>query len=127
MMSEEKVNKEAFLESVAEESAIPYNIVQKVYLAMLSKGEEIVFSGKKLSLKGFGIFSKQYHKGHPVQFGRQGEFVESYPVFKFSASHLLNQRIREYDGQMDLYLEEKKRNKEESTNVAKSAKKSKNG
>lgn len=103
-MSDKKINKEAFLASVAEEIDVPYGTVKKVAHGLYMKLEELVFSGQKLSLKGFGTFYKQYHKGHPVQFGKKGEEVAPYPIFKFSASHLLNQRIRKYDGHMDEYL-----------------------
>lgn len=100
-----KVNKEDFLERVASRLQIDspdgeVNLkakftVSEVYDAMIAEVEHVVRSGCRLSLTGFGSFYAQMHKGHPVQFGDQIKKVADYPVFKFSASNVLNKRLRD--------------------------------
>ena len=92
-----KVNKEAFLESVAKDTGMSLAAVSAVYGSMMKVAEEVAVSGKELSLTGFGRFYLQRHKGHPVQFGTPSEKVRDYVVYKFSASNVLNNKLREID------------------------------
>ena len=101
-----KVNKEEFLARVttrlqeASSSGADSGAKQKDFSvpevcdAMLAEIEHIVGSGGRLSLTGFGSFYAQMHKGHPVQFGGTVKKVHDYPVFKFSASNVLNKKLR---------------------------------
>lgn len=68
--------------------------VTEVCDAMLSEITDIVDAGNRLSLTGFGSFYAQVHRGHPVQFGGASKTVGDYRVFKFSASNVLNRRLR---------------------------------
>lgn len=92
-----KVSKGAFLEKVAERSGVPDDVVSAVYHTMISEIEDIMRSNEKLCLTGFGTFSLQRHKGHPVQFETEEPVVSDYVVFKFSASNVMNRKFREWD------------------------------
>lgn len=91
----QKTSKAAFLSQVAETSGVSISTVTRVYTAMINEIQNIVCSGTSLSLTGFGTFYLQKHKGHPVQFEGKSTRVPDYWVFKFSASDVLNTRIRQ--------------------------------
>lgn len=99
-MSDNKVNKEKFLSRVAKRAGISKSVVRKVYYAMIAEIEWIAQNEDKLTLTGFGTFYVQRHKGHPVQFGTRSTNVSDYLVFKFSASNVLNKRIRKMNEQL---------------------------
>jgi DNA-binding protein HU-beta len=102
----DKVNREEFLRRVEARltasgsvnkmsNGTPMFTVEDVYHAMLAELIELIQSGQRVSLTGFGSFYTQMHKGHPVQFGGKKDVVPAYRVFKFSASNVLNKRLRE--------------------------------
>lgn len=90
----QKTSKTAFLNQVAQASGIDISTVTRVYTAMINEIQNIVCEGASLSLTGFGTFYLQKHKGHPVQFEGKSTSVPDYWVFKFSASDVMNSRIR---------------------------------
>lgn len=90
-----KTSKTAFLKNVAATSGLDINVVTRVYTAMINEVQNTVCEGNTLSLTGFGTFYLQKHKGHPVQFEGKMNSVPDYWVFKFSASDVLNSRIRQ--------------------------------
>ena len=101
-----KVNKESFLESVAKDTGMSVASIASVYNSMVKVAEEVAVSGKELSLTGFGRFYLQRHKGHPVQFGTPSEKVHDYVVYKFSASNVLNNKLREIDREQSIAVGE---------------------
>jgi nucleoid DNA-binding protein len=94
-MTGQKTSKTAFLNQVARASGVDISTVTRVYTAMINEIQSIVCDGTSLSLTGFGTFYLQKHKGHPVQFEGKSTRVPDYWVFKFSASDVLNTRIRQ--------------------------------
>ena len=103
----EKLNKSQFLHLLAEKHCNEqYGAVNpeqvRAYEGKLTKAyTEIVDgiayytgNGYELSLTGFGVFVMKHHKGHPVQFGKSKSKVSDYDVLKFSASDVLNRRLR---------------------------------
>lgn len=95
VMSSQKTSKTAFLNKVATTSGLDISTVTRVYTAMINEIQNTVCEGTSLSLTGFGTFYLQKHKGHPVQFEGKSTRVPDYWVFKFSASDVLNTRIRQ--------------------------------
>lgn len=92
-----KVNKDEFIELVAAKMNKPANEVAEYFTAFQAVVEELAAAGKVLSLTGIGKFYVQRHKGHPVQFGVPQDKVANYVVYKFSASNVLNEKLREID------------------------------
>jgi nucleoid DNA-binding protein len=90
-----KINKNEFLESIAERYEMPLSDVRKIYDAIVDELKAVVCSGQDLSLTGFGTFSLKKHKGHPVQFESKADTVEDYVVLKFTASDVLITNIRD--------------------------------
>lgn len=92
-----KMSKKQFLSDVAKANDMSIKDITYAYDAIIDGIEDVVSSGRSLSLTGFGVFYLHKHKGHPVQFEGATE-VSDYVVFKFSASDVLNRRFREgYD------------------------------
>lgn len=89
-----KTSKTVFLKNVAAASGLDIDVITRVYTAMINEIQNTVCEGNSLSLTGFGTFYLQKHKGHPVQFEGKSNSVPDYWVFKFSASDVLNTRIR---------------------------------
>lgn len=93
-----KVNRQTLYKRVMERMNFDdeSQTVQMVGDAMFDEIENIVLSGGKVSLKGFGSFFYAVHKGHPVQFGKKdvSRTVPSYRVFKFQPSNVLNKKLR---------------------------------
>ena len=90
-----KVNKNEFLERIAEKNEIPLSEVRLVYDAIVDELKTVVCNGQDLSLTGFGTFSLKRHKGHPVQFEAKTDTVKDYVVLKFAASDVLMSKIRQ--------------------------------
>lgn len=93
----DRLNKMAFLRRIAIRSHQSYETVSLVYDAFI---EELILAAKqnvKVSLTRLGLFYVQHHKGHPVQFGENPGSVADYDVVKFSASNVLNRRVRNRD------------------------------
>lgn len=88
-----KVSRMTFLEQVAKRSGLSEEDVLKFYDAMIAEMKEMMCQGKRVTLTGFGSFFMAKHKGHPVQFNKDG--VDDYVVFKFSSSNVLNKKFRE--------------------------------
>ncbi len=89
-----KMSKRAFISRMAKTNQVTLAEATKAY-DMVTKGiVDVVSGGTNLSLVGFGLFYLQRHSGHPAKFGDKRTFVESYNVFKFSASDSLNASVR---------------------------------
>lgn len=97
-----KMNKRTFIGHLAKENNISLNEATWAYNIVINGIVNVVKTGTKLSLMGFGVFYLQDHKGHPIQFKEGDEqagrntHVEKYKVFKFSASNVLNGAIRAF-------------------------------
>lgn len=89
-----RVNKNEFLEIIAEKNNMTPKAVRIIYEAIVDEIKAVVCSGQDLSLTGFGTFSLKTHKGHPVQFEAESDTVKDYVVLKFAASDVLMSRIR---------------------------------
>lgn len=97
-MSDTKVCKKQFLSEVTREAGMSLEDVSRAYDAILSVVERHVAKDERVSLTGFGTFYLQRHKGHPVQF-EDNAVIPDYVVLKFSASDVVNKRLRAADGQ----------------------------
>lgn len=126
-MDKLKVNKDEFLNRVLTrlQNGVPRSqmvsrgsarlfSVPEMYDAMIDEIFDIVRSGDRLSLTGFGSFFSQTHKGHPVQFGSDKGLVEDYSVFKFSPSNVLNRDLRRGYREKDAKDEAKDRESDEA-------------
>lgn len=96
-LKSKKVNKELFVSSIAEKTGMTNAAVSKVVDAYHDEIIDRVSNNEEVSMTGFGRFYVQRHKGHPVQFSPSHEKVQDYVVFKFSASNVLNNRLRDID------------------------------
>lgn len=90
-----KVNKNEFLERIANKNNMPLADIRFVYESIVDELKVVVCSGQDLSLTGFGTFSLKRHKGHPVQFEAKTDTVKDYVVLKFAASDVLMSKIRQ--------------------------------
>lgn len=93
----QKINKELFIAAIAERTGMTISCVTSVFEAYQNEIIERVSNNEEVSITGFGRFYVQRHKGHPVQFSTSTEKVHDYVVFKFSASNVLNSKLREID------------------------------
>ena len=93
----QKINKELFIAAIAERTGMTIASVTSVFEAYQNEIIERVSNNEEISITGFGRFYVQRHKGHPVQFSTATEKVHDYVVFKFSASNVLNSKLREID------------------------------
>lgn len=96
-----KMNKSQFLSYVAKKNDINSEILSQAYTAIVDGIADLTGNGRRLSLAGFGVFSAEIHKGHPVQFNPSAPHVDDYVVLKFSASDVLNRRIRKCYGEKE--------------------------
>lgn len=90
----DKVNKQEFMKYVEEKHKIPAADFERFYDALIDCIVDKLMQGKKVAFTRFGVFYLQKHKGHPVQFEDNGNNINDYVVFKFSASDTLNQKLR---------------------------------
>lgn len=84
------------LSNVAEKTGIPPGDVRTVYDALVDEIIGQAVDGSTVVLNGFGTFYVQSHKGHPIRFESfqcKGT-ISDYLVFKFSASHSMNDKLR---------------------------------
>lgn len=90
-----RVNKKEFLSGVARRAGVPRKTAAAVYAAVVDELMAIVSRGDSLMLTNFGLFYRQEHKGHRVQFvgGHEGSVIGDYHVLKFSAAREVNRRI----------------------------------
>lgn len=94
---QKKINKEMFIAAVAERTGLTQATVSTVFDAYQEEIIDRVTNNEEVSITGFGRFYLQRHKGHPVQFSSMNETVHDYVVFKFSASNVLNNKLRTLD------------------------------
>lgn len=93
---ENRVNRSEILANVAERTGFALSDVKSVYDALLDEVIDKSVEGNTVVLNGFGTFYVQSHKGHPIRFEsfRHKGVLEDYLVFKFSASHSMNDKLR---------------------------------
>ena len=90
-----RVNKNEFLEMVAKKNNMQPSEIRTIYESMIDVAGSILCKHQDLSLTGFGTFSLQTHKGHPVQFRKnEKNTVDDYVVLKFAVSDVLISKIR---------------------------------
>ena len=89
-----KVSRNEFLDKVSVECGVSSSVVHKVYGGIISVFNDIIRSGRDISLTGFGTFALKKHKGHPVQFDAKESHVKDYDVLKFTPSDVLMNKIR---------------------------------
>ena len=91
-----RINRSEILNNVSERTGISVTDVKAVYEAFLDEVVEKAVAGHTVVLNGFGTFYVQSHKGHPIRFEsfRHRGAIEDYLVFKFSASHSMNDKLR---------------------------------
>lgn len=91
-----RVNRSEILANVAERTGFALPDVKAVYEAFLDEVIDQSVGGNTVVLNGFGTFYVQSHKGHPIRFEsfRHKGAIEDYLVFKFSASHSMNDKLR---------------------------------
>lgn len=90
-----RVNKDSFTSAVSKRSGLTKDVVGVVCDAAIEETKDIVMRGDCLAITGFGTFSVQKHKGHPVQFGDGSMAVRPYSVFKFSPSNVFSRKLRD--------------------------------
>lgn len=90
-----KVNKNAFLQAVAEQVDMPVADVKKVWDAVVDGALHVLCSGRDLSMAGFGMFGLRVHKGHPIQFDQTPETrIKDYIVLRFTPSDVFMDEVR---------------------------------
>lgn len=90
-----KMNRSQFLNYVSRQYGIPLPELRETYDAIVNSIVSLTGSGYSLSLTGLGVFCVKQHRGHPVQFMKENGQVSDYSVLKFSASDLVNQKLRD--------------------------------
>lgn len=88
------MNRRDFIRYIAAKNNMTYKDARKACNAVVSGIRSAVCEGYELSLRGFGRFCLQIHKGHPTQFKSEEEPMPDYLVFKFTPSHAMNRNIR---------------------------------
>ena len=90
-----KVNKNAFLQAVADQVDMPLPEVRRVWDAIVDGALHVLCSGRDLSMAGFGMFSLRVHKGHPIQFDQTPETrIKDYIVLRFTPSDVFMDSVR---------------------------------
>lgn len=90
-----KINKGEFVSIAAKSAGLSVKDMNAALNAILVSIPELAKEGAEISFSNFGTFSVKSHKGHPVNFESKRENIDSYAVFKFSASTALNKRLRD--------------------------------
>ena len=96
-----RMNRKNLVAYMAAKNDISEDDAQSAYRMTMDAIRDLVASGVKLSLSGFGVFYLQTHRGHPVRFQAAGNRTDNYLVFKFSASNTLNRFVREKHGALE--------------------------
>lgn len=93
---ETRVNRSVVLSRIAERTGFSVHDVKTIYDAFVDEVIAQAVAGNTVVLNGFGTFYVQSHKGHPIRFEsfRHKGAISDYLVFKFSASHSMNDKLR---------------------------------
>lgn len=89
-----RVSKKEFQARFARRAGVTTRTAVQVYDAMIDELIELVRNGHRVTLTGFGRFYMQEHKGHKVQFAKEGS-VADYAVLKFSQNRDLGKKLRD--------------------------------
>jgi len=93
---QKRVSKREFLARVSATTGIPLKTINVVYEEMREELLETMRRNEALMLTGFGKFYPQSHKGHRVQFAKDGDKeIEDYQVLKFSSTSAVNKSLME--------------------------------
>lgn len=94
-----RVSKREFIARVARNAGVSVATASQVYEALVDEVVTVVGEGNRLTLRGFGKFYPQDHKGHRVRFADGNPdgsgVIPDYTVLKFSATRDVNRRIGE--------------------------------
>lgn len=91
--STRKMNRSGLIAYIAEANDVSFSEAEFMYSAVINAIRDVVFSGVRLSLQGFGAFYLQVHKGQPVRFSETKSVAQDYFQFKFSASKVLKKSL----------------------------------
>lgn len=94
MDKKNRMSRQQFISEIAEKNGVTAESLMSAYNMIFDGICDVVKSGKRLCLNGFGSFYLQKHKGHRMQFSNSAK-SEDYIVFKFSAANTLNQKFRD--------------------------------
>lgn len=91
-----RINMKQITQRVAENTGCSNRMVKRITSALFCEISDILGDGDRFMVSGFGQFSTQKHKGHPVQFGQAKgrRVIEDYLVVKFEPSDVLIDNIR---------------------------------
>ena len=92
-----RVSKREFVARVARSAGVSVATASQVYEALVDEVVAVVAEGNRLTLRGFGKFYPQDHKGHRVRFADGSPdgsgVIPDYSVLKFSATRDVNRRL----------------------------------
>ena len=93
---ENRVNRSEIFDIVADKTGFASADVKRIYDSLIGEIVQAAVAGNTVVLNGFGSFYVQSHKGHPVRFESldHKHAIDDYLVFKFSASHSMNDKLR---------------------------------
>lgn len=97
-----RINRSVILKNVADRTGFALHDVKTMYDVFVDEVISNAVAGDTVVLNGFGTFYLQAHKGHPIRFescNHRGA-IDDYLVFKFSASHSMNDKLRRLSAQM---------------------------
>lgn len=92
-----KLNREDIVERAAKKCSLSQSEILEAVLAFEDVMKEMALEGHMVCLTGFGKFYLQRHKGHPIQFADGKSRTPDYVVYKYSASNVWNNTLREAD------------------------------
>ncbi len=95
---EPKVSKREFVQRVSKRAGLSLRTTQLAYDAIFEEILDLVNSGNRVTLTGFGKFYAQPHKGHNVVLNIRDDAhargqVDDYAVLKFSATREVNKKV----------------------------------
>lgn len=88
-----KITKRPFIASLCTKKGYDVKEASEIYELFMDTLIEEILDGNEVTLTGFGNFILKYHKGHKIQFS-QKTAIDDYLTLKFTASNILNNRLR---------------------------------
>ena len=93
------MRRDEFISYLAATNNISVSDAQKAYNMVMTGIEDVVCSGRTLTLVRFGSFFLKTHKGHAVFLCPGVRSIDDYVVFKFTPAVSLTRRVRARLGQ----------------------------